>query len=297
MKSATVFILVLTLGIIACNKKSGKSGDESAGMKETPMTPEPAKQPEMKPEPAKVQNADVKETPCDQAARLFQLSEGKKVLVHCPANCLEGSVWGTDFYTDDSAVCPALIHAGVLTAAGGHALVVYSPGMRAYRGSARHGITSTAYGKWERTFYGLKVNEAFLPASEPPAALDPDIIYTDCSFSPSSLELKNPDEKAIIDCPADCKTGSVWGTDVYTTDSNVCQAAIHAGLIKPATGGSFQVTILPGQEEYKGSERNGVTSEDYEKYETSFKVEAVPPPGGAPAAAPAPAPAPDKAPK
>jgi hypothetical protein len=271
------------LALSACGKKSEKSeAGEKSDMKEPATLPKKAAAPETKPaEVPPGPSADVKETACDQAARTFQLAEGKKVLVHCPKDCTEGSVWGTDFYTDDSTVCPALIHAGVLTTAGGHALVVYAPGMRAYRGTLRNNIQSSAYGNWERSFYGLKVNDVFLPASEPPQALDPNVIFVDCTHSPSSFDLGKVGQKTVINCPKDCKNGSVWGTDVYTNDSNLCMAAIHAGLIKQAEGGSFQITPAEGQKSYKGSERNEVTSEDYAEYEISFKLEALPPPAPA----------------
>lgn len=76
-------------------------------------------------------------------------------------------------------------------------------------------------------------------------------------------------------CPSGCTIGIfVYGTDVYSGDSNVCQAAVHAGVI-PASGGDVRVVGLPGQEEYVGSTQNGITSAAWSLgYETSFRVEA-----------------------
>jgi hypothetical protein len=76
----------------------------------------------------------------------------------------------------------------------------------------------------------------------------------------------------IIKCPASCNMGTVWGTDAYTTDSSLCMAAIHAGVIK-AEGGDVKVTIKAGMGEYKGSDRNGVKSGAWGSYNTSFIVE------------------------
>jgi hypothetical protein len=62
----------------------------------------------------------------------------------------------------------------------------------------------------------------------------------------------------------------VWGTDVYTDDSSVCTAAVHAGLITLAGGGTVTAEIRPGQSSYKGSTRNGITSSPYASWLGSF---------------------------
>jgi hypothetical protein len=68
--------------------------------------------------------------------------------------------------------------------------------------------------------------------------------------------------------------GTVWGTDVYTGDSNLAAAAaMHAGVLKAGESGVVKVTILPGRPAYQGSTRNGVSSQSYGSYSTSFKVE------------------------
>ena len=65
--------------------------------------------------------------------------------------------------------------------------------------------------------------------------------------------------------------GDVWGTDVYTDDSSIGVAAVHAGLITFAGGGQVTIRILPGQLSYPGSTRNGVTSSDWDEWEGSFE--------------------------
>ena len=69
--------------------------------------------------------------------------------------------------------------------------------------------------------------------------------------------------------------GTVWGTDVYTDDSSIAAAAVHAGLVKVGERGLVKVTLLPGQEKYAGSERNGLTSGSYDTWGGSFRVERV----------------------
>ncbi len=75
-------------------------------------------------------------------------------------------------------------------------------------------------------------------------------------------------------CPANCTTGSVWGSQVYTTDSKICKAAIHSGAI-PATGGEIKVTLIAGQPSYTGSNQNGITTNKWGSYGQSFTVSKV----------------------
>lgn len=76
-----------------------------------------------------------------------------------------------------------------------------------------------------------------------------------------------------LGCPPGCDAagGSVWGTDVYTDDSRICRAAIHAGRITEAAGGAVYFEARPGQESYTGSERNGVNSADWSSWPRSFE--------------------------
>ena len=69
--------------------------------------------------------------------------------------------------------------------------------------------------------------------------------------------------------------GPVWGTDVYTSDSAIAAAATHAGVLRLGEHGVVKITVLPGQKEYVGSERNGVVSEGFGSWGSSFRVERV----------------------
>ena len=46
-------------------------------------------------------------------------------------------------------------------------------------------------------------------------------------------------------CPAVPVSGGIWGSEIYTADSNVCRAAQHAGRIG-RQGGEVRVRMLPG---------------------------------------------------
>lgn len=98
-----------------------------------------------------------------------------------------------------------------------------------------------------------------------------DLTWTDSTY----LFAFSEQTSYIVNCPAegvDLSSGTVWGTDIYTDDSAVCVAAVHAGAIT-TDGGVIRVTMLEGQESYTGSERNGVTTQDYDSWGGSFSVE------------------------
>jgi len=64
--------------------------------------------------------------------------------------------------------------------------------------------------------------------------------------------------------------GGIWGTDVYTDDSSVGRAAVHAGVIAIGETKTLTVSILPGQNSYPASSRNGVTSSSWGNWGGSF---------------------------
>ena len=73
-----------------------------------------------------------------------------------------------------------------------------------------------------------------------------------------------------FDCPADGTAGAVWGSDVYTADSSVCTAAVHAGKISLEKGGQIKIEITGGRATYGATTRNGITSSPYGEYPHSF---------------------------
>jgi len=57
--------------------------------------------------------------------------------------------------------------------------------------------------------------------------------------------------------------GAVWGTGVYTPDSSLATAAVHAGVLKVNQTGVVKVTMVIGPPAYAGSQQNGVTSQPW----------------------------------
>lgn len=77
-------------------------------------------------------------------------------------------------------------------------------------------------------------------------------------------------EQFTFECSPEGQPMPVWGTDIYTDDSSVCTAAVHAGKIGFADGGEVTIEIRPIESSYTGSTRNGVTSRDRGRYRGSF---------------------------
>lgn len=73
-------------------------------------------------------------------------------------------------------------------------------------------------------------------------------------------------------CPPGGDAGSIWGSGVYTDDSSVCTAGVHAGRITFARGGRVTIEIRPGQNSYSASTANGVRTSDYPRWDGSYVV-------------------------
>jgi hypothetical protein len=79
-------------------------------------------------------------------AEAFRGKTGQRYTYICPARGDLGLVHGTGTYTDDSSVCTAAVHAGLITrGAGGTVTIEIHVGAAAYEGSSRNGISSQAH--------------------------------------------------------------------------------------------------------------------------------------------------------
>ncbi len=97
----------------------------------------------------------------------------------------------------------------------------------------------------------------------------------DCSLAARDVPGEDG-QKRFVRCPAGCLQAyhAVWGTDVYSDDSSVCAAAIHAGAIGPE-GGLALFDFMPGREQYAASTRAGVESRSWGAWRRSFQVFAI----------------------
>jgi|GEM_PF-676755 len=168
-----------------------------------------------------------------------------------------GPVWGTNLYTDDSNICTAAVHAGVISTSGGMVVVEIQPGQSTYVGTTRNGVTTNSYGAWAGSFRLVGAQ-----APQPPPSCS--------SFNFISYRGQNGTQFRC-NCPTASLGATIWGTDLYTDDSDVCTASVHAGVIA-STGGQVTVTIQPGQGGYASTSRNGVTSYAYGSWPGSISL-------------------------
>src|SRR6187549_915457 len=75
------------------------------------------------------------------SAALHRGQNGTRHTYRCPPGHPAGYVWGTDVYTDTSAICTAALHAGKLAGAGGLVTIEIRPGQGSYTGSLRRWTT------------------------------------------------------------------------------------------------------------------------------------------------------------
>lgn len=80
-------------------------------------------------------------------------NNGTRVTIDCSPNGQLREAWGSGPYTDDSSVCTAAVHAGLITTAKGGAVVAeVAAGQPSYSGSTANGVTTNDYGAFEGSF-------------------------------------------------------------------------------------------------------------------------------------------------
>lgn len=174
----------------------------------------------------------------------------------CPAGFPLIGVWGSGPYTHDSNLCAAALHAGAIPPGGGPVWVQVAGGQPGYTGTTRNGVTTTDYGAYNGSMS--------FPVSPGGAYVDTQVKACPATATQISGTL-------TCHCaPSRFSSGGVWGTGVYTYDSNLCNAALHAGVVGRA-GGSVTVRSLPGQQSYASSTSNGISSQSYGAWRGSIE--------------------------
>jgi hypothetical protein len=215
----------------------------------------------------------------------------------CPRNGDAQPVWGSDVYTDDSSICAAAVHMGLITrAAGGGVTVRTEAGREEYAGATRNGVTSLPWERWEGSFGFPRgqivvalpdapvvaespepLERVSLPVPAPPRAEGLAVgpageFLVDWSTSATQWREKSGGLIAV-DCPAGGSASTVWGSGTYTDDSSVCTAAVHAlATFDFARGGAVQIELARGQSSYPSDVRRGVETQEWGQWEASFRV-------------------------
>lgn len=63
---------------------------------------------------------------------------------------------------------------------------------------------------------------------------------------------------------------SIWGTGVYTDDSDICPAAVHDGRITTSAATTVTIELWPDQLVFTGSTQGGVTSDIWDAWWRSY---------------------------
>ncbi len=183
-----------------------------------------------------------------------------------------GLVWGDGIYTDDSSLAAAAVHAGILAPGElGLIAVTILPGQNAYGELTSNGVRSLAYGQWDGSFSVHRAPGTLSPESGPVR-----VPGDDASVLPIWLNaLRGHSGVSLLIEVVGARPSSenIWGTDVYTDDSSIAAAAVHAGVLREGERGLVKITVLPGRDRYVGSERNGIASEEYGKWDGSFRID------------------------
>lgn len=109
----------------------------------------------LKPVPA-INEVDWRSSPLDLNLRGLN---GERFRFRCPPGKVsESQVVGSGPYADGSSICPAAVHAGVLSAAnGGVVTIEIRPGASGFVGSLAHYVQSVSYDAfWSGTFIVIK---------------------------------------------------------------------------------------------------------------------------------------------
>ena len=192
--------------------------------------------------------------------------DGETFTLACSPGGTEHSVWGSDIYTADSSICTAAVHSGLITyQQGGAVTIELRPGRSIYGCSERNGVTTSYYGPYQHSFVFRTPNiEALVREADE---------QTPVLWNTSPAMVSPETGKTYkFKCPPGGKEGNVWGTDIYTADSSICNAAVHAGKLTMDNGGSVTIELRPGESSYKGTTRNGIKTSDYGAYGRSFVV-------------------------
>ncbi len=204
------------------------------------------------------------------AVDIRRLAVGDQVTIPV-TGVANGPVWGDFIYTTDSALGASAVHAGLVRVGETKNIKVWIiPAPGSFGDADRNGIRSMKWGRYPKAFV--------MQASGPTAA----------SVEQAAVAVGGP---GILGKPlgetmemrvTGRRRGAVWGTDIYTADSDIGAAAVHAGVLKDGEEGTVVVAVVASPERHQGSTRNGVTSGPWGRFSRSIVIVRKSAPGPAP---------------
>ncbi len=184
-----------------------------------------------------------------------------------------GRVWGSYGYAQESRICRAALHAGVIGDRGGFVSFTLRGGRSSYEGSRSNGVRSRDYGRSARTidFRGNGGDTGYVPPNSPYPPLPPELGGEVRNCAGNGLSLRASPGGVTCRCTrTGVSGGQVFGTDVYSERSAICRAALHAGVVG-RNGGVVSVVSASGRDQYRGSQRNGVATQQAGPAQYSFR--------------------------
>lgn len=144
--ASLVLLLASCAGTASSSSAASAAGPSATATATATASPTAAETPT--PSPSPTPNTEIAEAWAATAAQHRGL-DGQRFEYDCPAGGVLGFVWGTDVYTDDSSVCTAGVHVGVITLEeGGTVTIEIRPGQDAYEATMRNGVATLDYGPW-----------------------------------------------------------------------------------------------------------------------------------------------------
>lgn len=108
----------------------------------------------------------------------------------------------------------------------------------------------------------LHAQQAASPAADTPAGEASLLDLGDCPDTPSGFEQGNT---YACMCPSSPPAATIYGTAVYSNDSNICAAAIHAGALREGVSGQVVLQVVSSPPVFRGKTQSGIKSEAWPK--------------------------------
>lgn len=210
----------------------------------------------------------------------------------CAPGGSPGPIYGTDRYDDASSVCGAALHAGRVTRAGGPVTIVVRSGVfvgGGVDGTVRNGVRSLGWvGPIREGGFEMQggpapglVAERVVPPRPPRIETPPGALRAEWEDTGESF-FQGPFHKPLrMFCPPGERLNSFTrGANPYDLPSRVCAAAVHAGAITGARGGTFLAAPVPLRGNIPGSTANGIETSPGMAFGRGFSVR--PDPAGRP---------------
>jgi serine/threonine protein kinase len=182
--------------------------------------------------------------PEEGLSQLRQIRENQEIDFLEVEGAIDGHVWGAGPYRDDSDLSAAAVHSGHLKPGEVKFVGVrFLPGPSTLEGRTANGVVAAGgespVGRYEILGAGFRDDQ----------------FYT-------LRDHAEPLSRSEIFLAQGNNINVVFGDGIYSSDSNIGMAAVHAGLLEDGEFGFVRVEMLPGQSRYPASTRHGVTTRE-----------------------------------